>query len=170
MSTPNPGPDQGRPDKSIGELIASLQSDVSTLVTDQIALAKAEMRESAKNAAAAGAFIAVAAFMAVLAFIFLLVTLAYVLVQLGLPVWAGFGIVTLVLLLVVAICALIARSRGQKVKGPERTQRSVAALSELRPTTATAPTTEEGAPERPGGTSTSPTAAPNPGPPADVSA
>jgi uncharacterized membrane protein len=144
MSTPNRSADQDRTDKSLGELIASLQADVSTLVTDQIALAKAELRDSARNAGAAAALIGAAAFLGVLMIIFLFVTLAYVLVQLGLTVWAGFGIVTLLLLVLTMILLLIARSKGNKVKGPERTQRSMTALSELRPGTPadTAPTVD----------------------------
>lgn len=135
MSTPNRSADQGQTDKSLGELIASLHSDVSALVTDQIALAKAEFRDSARDAAAAGALIGAAAFIGVLTIIFLFVTLAYVLVQLGLSVWAGFGIVTLLLLVLTMVFLLIARSRGNKVKAPQRTARSIAALSDLRPGT-----------------------------------
>ena len=52
--------------------------------------------------------------------IFLLVTIAYVLVQLGLPVWAGFGIVTLVLFIVGLILLIVGRGHAKKVKGPER--------------------------------------------------
>jgi hypothetical protein len=63
--------------------------------------------------------------------IFLLVTLAYVLVQLGLPVWAGFGIVTAVLLLVGAILVLVGRNRAKQVQGPER---SIAALEATKST------------------------------------
>ncbi len=134
MSTPNKGANPSRPDKSLGELFAALQTDVKTLVTDQISLAKAELRESARNAGAAAALVGAALFLGVLALIFLFVTLAYVLVQLGLPVWAGFGIVTLLLLLVAAVLGLIARSRGSKVKSPERTARAMSALSTIRPT------------------------------------
>ena len=56
-----------------------------------------------------------------LAVIFLLVTLAYVLVAVGLPVWAGFGIVTLFLILVAAIMGLVGKKRAGKVQAPERT-------------------------------------------------
>ena len=64
--------------------------------------------------------------------IFLLVTLAYVLVQLGLPVWAGFGIVTTGSpLLVGAILVLVGHSRAKHVQGPER---SIAALEATKST------------------------------------
>ena len=51
--------------------------------------------------------------------IFLLITIAYVLVELGLPVWAGFGIVTLVLLLVAAIAGGLAVMRARQIDGPK---------------------------------------------------
>ena len=63
--------------------------------------------------------------------IFLLVTLAYVLVEVGLPVWAGFGIVTLVLILFGLILVLVGRSRAKSVHGPER---SMAALEATKST------------------------------------
>ena len=53
--------------------------------------------------------------------IFLLVTFAYVLVALGLPVWAGFGIVTLVLFIVAAVLGLLGKKESAKIKGPDRT-------------------------------------------------
>ena len=59
--------------------------------------------------------------MAALGGIFLLVTLAYVLVALGLPVWAGFGIVTLVLFIAAAILGLLGKKESAKIKGPDRT-------------------------------------------------
>ena len=62
--------------------------------------------------------IAVGLFILLLGVIFLLVTLAYVLVQLGLQVWAGFGIVTLVLLLVGGIIALVGIRRSKTTTAP----------------------------------------------------
>jgi membrane protein implicated in regulation of membrane protease activity len=69
--------------------------------------------------------------MAALGGIFLLVTLAYVLVALGLPVWAGFGIVTLLLFIVAAILGLLGKKESAKIKGPERT------IAQIEQTTAT---------------------------------
>lgn len=118
-------------DPSIGELVKSAAADVSTLVNDQIELTKTEIRTSAQRAGKAFGLFAGAAFVAVLFIVFLLVTIAYVLVQLGLPTWAGFGIVALVLLIVTIILGLLGRKKAESIKGPE------ASLAQIEATKAT---------------------------------
>lgn len=113
--------DNNTVDPSVYELVGSVSRDISKLLSAHIELAKAELRESATSAAAAGAMFIVAGVFSFLGFVFLLVTLAYVLVQLGLPVWAGFGIVTLLLYIVAVVLALIGRSQAKKIKSPEQT-------------------------------------------------
>lgn len=108
-------------DPTVRELITSAASDVSELLSAQVELAKAEIKESASQAASAFAVLVVAAVVAFLALIFLLVTIAYVLVALGLPVWAGFGIVTLGLIVIAAIAGLVGKKHMAKVQAPERT-------------------------------------------------
>lgn len=108
-------------DPTVRELITSAASDVSTLLSAQVELAKAEIKESASQAVATFALIAAALAIAGIGLIFLLVTLAYVLVAIGLPVWAGFGIVTLLLMIIAAITALVGKKHATKIKGPERT-------------------------------------------------
>ncbi|HEX5996106.1 MAG TPA: phage holin family protein [Jiangellales bacterium] len=119
---------------STGQLIASLRDDVSTLVRDEVELAKAEMRESAARAGAGGALGAAAAYLAMLASIVFVIAAGYGLTALGLhPGWA-FLIVGAVLLLLAALLALIARSRLATVSAPKRTQRAAARLgAALRP-------------------------------------
>ena len=82
---------------SIAQLVTSATADVKTLVNDQIELTKVEIKTSAQTAGKSMGMLAGAAFVGVLCIIFLLVTLAYVLVALGLPVWAGFLIVAVLL-------------------------------------------------------------------------
>ena len=77
--------------------------------------------QSGRAAGKSGIFIVGALSMAAMGGVFLLVTLAYVLVALGLPVWAGFGIVTLVLFLVAAVLGLLGKKASPKTKGPDRT-------------------------------------------------
>jgi Na+-transporting methylmalonyl-CoA/oxaloacetate decarboxylase gamma subunit len=48
-----------------------------------------------------------------------------VLVQLGLPTWAGFGIVTLLLIIVAAILFVVGRKRLETIKPPERSPASI---------------------------------------------
>ena len=134
---------------SIGQLVASVSADVQALVKDQIELTKAELSESASQTGKAVAPIVVGAVLAFLGFIFLLVTLAYVLVALGLPVWAGFGIVTLLLIIVAVVLFLVGRAGMKKITGPER---SIAAIEATKVALA-------GVPETPStGTATSPAA------------
>lgn len=115
---------------SVRELVSTAVDEASTMISAQVELAKAEIRESAQNAARAFGMLAVAGVFAFLGFIFLLVTVAYVLVQLGLPIWAGFGIVTAFLFLVGLLLALVGKSKANKVKGPEHTMEQIEATKQ----------------------------------------
>jgi len=106
-------------DPTVRELITTATSDVSNLLSAQVELAKAEVKQSANKAVEGISMLVVAAVIAFLGVVFLLVTIAYVMVQLGLPIWAAFGIVTLVLFILAAIFAMIGKKRVKKVKGPE---------------------------------------------------
>ena len=112
MTSPHIDPN-GKVDPSGREMVLTVADNASALVSAQVELAKAEIRQSAQQAGAAFGLIAFAIAVIGMGGIFLLVTIAYVLVQLGLPVWAGFGIVTLVLF-------IVGRGHAKKVKGPER--------------------------------------------------
>lgn len=106
-------------DVSIAQLVTSATADVKTLVTDQIELTKVEIQASARTAGKSMGLLAAAAFVGVLFIIFLLVTIAYVL-DVWLPVWAGFGIVAVVLAIVAAILGIMGKKRLETVKGPEQ--------------------------------------------------
>ncbi len=111
--------------QSLGAMVKGVTEDISTLVRGEIELAKTELRDTAKTAANGGGLLAVAGVTAFLGIIFLLLTLAWVLVQLGLPTWAGFGIVTLLLIIVAVILGLLGKKRLDTVTGPERSQASI---------------------------------------------
>lgn len=100
------------------------------MLSAQVELAKAEMRESAQSAARAFGMLVVAGVICFLGLIFLLVTIAYVLVQFGLPIWAGFGIVTAFLFLLGLILALVGKANASKVKGPEHTMGQIEATKQ----------------------------------------
>lgn len=119
--------------EGLGAMVSGVTEDFSLLVKDQIALAKSELRESAKSAASGSAMFVAAGVLAFLAFVFLLVTAAYGLVAAGLPTWAGFGIVALVLVVVAVVLVLVGRSQLHSVRGPERTQQQLAELPTLLP-------------------------------------
>lgn len=107
-------------DQSIAALVTSATADMKTLVTDQIELTKVEIRSSAQTAGKSFGLLGAAAFVAVLFLVFLLIAIAYVLVALGLPEWAGFGIVAVVLGIIAAILGLVGKKRLERVKGPQQ--------------------------------------------------
>jgi Putative Actinobacterial Holin-X, holin superfamily III len=114
----------GPPEETLGALFAAASKDLSALVRDEIALAKAEIRLDVKNGATGGAMFGAAAFLGVLALILLSIAAAYGLVALGLhPGWA-FLIVAGVYLLVAAVLGLVGKRAVSKVGPPERTIRT----------------------------------------------
>ena len=106
---------------SLKALIASAVADLQKLIRAQVQLAKLELQQTGREAAKTSILLVGALTMAATGGLFLLVTIAYVLVALGLPVWAGFGIVTLVLFIVAAVLGLLGKKQADKIKGPERT-------------------------------------------------
>ena len=108
-------------DASLKGLIAAAVADLQRLIRAQVQLAKLELQQTGREAAKTSILLVGALVMGGTGALFLLVTLAYVLVALGLPVWAGFGIVTLVLFIVAAVLGLLGKKESAKIKGPERT-------------------------------------------------
>jgi uncharacterized membrane protein YqjE len=106
--------DQAAP--SIRQLVSDVAKDAKHLLQTQSELAKVERKQTQQQAATTGGLFAVAAVTGGLGGLFLLVTIAYILVALGLPTWAGFGIVTLTLLLIAAIAGLVGKSKAGEIK------------------------------------------------------
>ena len=107
-------------DPSMPELMRSASTVVTALISDQIELTKAELQVSAKTAGRAFGLLAAAAFVAIFLFLFVLLTLAFVLNAVGLPMWAAFGIVTLILLIVTAVLGLVGKKRADSITPPQR--------------------------------------------------
>jgi uncharacterized membrane protein YqjE len=96
---------------SIGSLIRGILNDIRTLIREEIALARVELREQASRAKAAAFSFGVAAAALVFGGIFLLVAIALGIAYLiGWPAWAGFLVVA------VLLCAggLFSLSSGRK--------------------------------------------------------
>lgn len=106
MSTPAGGPGEER---TLGQLVASASEDLSTILRTEIALAKAEVTTGAKVMGKGVGLLGAAGFLALLALILLLQSAAFGLVAAGLPVWAGYLIVAVVLLILTAILALVGK-------------------------------------------------------------
>jgi hypothetical protein len=108
------------PERSIGELVASASRDMSTLVRNEIALAKGEIKVSVRAGGLSIALFAAAGFVAVLAIIMLSVAIAYFIHMTGLDLAWCFSIVFLFYLLVAALLGFIGYRKLRGVKAPER--------------------------------------------------
>ncbi|KRE42469.1 phage holin family protein [Knoellia sp. Soil729] len=119
------------PERTIGQLVADATHDVQGIVRSEIALAKAEVSSGAKVMGKGAGLLGGAAFMGLLGVVFLFHTIARVIGE-WLPVWAGYGIVTLVLFIVAAVLGLLGKKALAKAKpAPKR------AIAEAQQTIAT---------------------------------
>jgi protein-S-isoprenylcysteine O-methyltransferase Ste14 len=124
-------------ERSLGQLFASATAELSALVHDEIALAKAEIREDAKRAAVGSG-----AFVVALALLFFAVPMlsfacAYGIHALGITLGWSFLIVFGGYVLLAGVLALLARGRFRKVKKPERSiasaKETAAVLQKAKP-------------------------------------
>jgi cobalamin biosynthesis protein CobD/CbiB len=96
-------------DKTLGEIVSEVSEKASLLVREEIELAKAEVLAKAKKMGrGAGIGVAAGVFL-IFALVMFLHTLAWLLVELfDFQIWVGFGIVTLLLVVLAAIAGLLA--------------------------------------------------------------
>ncbi len=127
MTTVDPGQrPQTSPDRdaSLGELVSQATKDLSSLVRQEINLAKVELKKEAVHAGMGAGMFGGAGFLALLAVIFLSIALAYALgrlVNLG----TGFLLVGVLYLLVAGVLALLGKRSISKVGPPEKTLETV---------------------------------------------
>jgi hypothetical protein len=76
------------PDRSLGDLIGDLTSEISELVTSHVALAKAEIRQDARDAGRAGGMFGAAGVSALVALLMLSSAAAWGLAEVVEPGWA----------------------------------------------------------------------------------
>jgi hypothetical protein len=103
---------------SIGHLVSKTVADAQRLARAQVALLQAEMAQTGGKIGLGSVFGLVTAAVATFAVLFLMLTLAFVLVALGLPIWAGMLIVAVLLIVIAAITGLLARKNFSEIKGP----------------------------------------------------
>ncbi len=80
---------QRNEEPSLGELFASLARDTSTLVRQEVELARTEMTHKATVIGKEAGYVAAGGFVAYLGAIVLAFALVYLLAELGLPLWAS---------------------------------------------------------------------------------
>lgn len=113
-------PVEGRSLSSVGDLLSNISRDFSTLVQQEVALAKAEVRESAKDAGKGAGMLGGAGVAGHFALLFLSVALWW---ALGDAVGLGWSAVIVAVLwaVIAAILASIGRREMKKVSGVPRT-------------------------------------------------
>jgi hypothetical protein len=124
-------------DRSLGQLVALATAELHALVHDEIALAKAELREDVKRAGIGGGAITVAGSLALFALPVLSFAAAYGIHNLGLGLAWAFLIVGCAYLAIAGLLGAFAFAKFRKVKKPERTiasaKESAAVLQSVKP-------------------------------------
>lgn len=141
---------------SIKDLVTKTVADAQRLAKAQAALFQSEIAATGgKVGKGAGLGIATAG-IAIFAILFLLLTLAFALVALGLPIWAGMLIVGVLLIIAGTITGLLAKKSLEEAKPPNLAiaefEKTKAALSGTPADTVRAPITAvtDALPETPG--------------------
>jgi uncharacterized membrane protein YqjE len=115
-------------EQPLGELVKELASQTSTLVRQELDLAKAEMTQKGKEAGAAGAIFGAAGVVALLGLIALTLMFIAALAT-GMHVWLAALIVTVAYLLVAGGLAVTGRSRLRRA-GPPVPQETIETVKE----------------------------------------
>lgn len=131
-SSPSRGPGYVRPvipltaevdvdrTESLGMLVKTAATNMSTLVRAEIELAKVETMKSVKQGAIGGVFFIVAGVIGLFSLFFFWLMVGEIL-SIWLPRWAAFTIVFVVMLLMAGLLAFLGIARVKKVKKPEQT-------------------------------------------------
>ncbi|MEU3464946.1 phage holin family protein [Streptomyces sp. NPDC006733] len=123
--------------RSLGQLFASATAEMSALVHDEIALAKAELREDVKKVGLGSGAIAGAAALAFFALPMFSMAAAYGIHALGLGLAWSFLIVGGAYVLIAVVLGVFARAKFKKVKKPERSiasaKQTAAVLQSVKP-------------------------------------
>ncbi|PJE96402.1 transporter [Streptomyces carminius] len=126
--------DDGR---SIGQLVAAATTELSALVHEEIALAKAELRQDVKRGAIGSGAAVAAGVLLLFSLPVFSFAAAYGIHNLGLGLAWSFTIVGGVYVLLAAVLLLLAKSKLSKVKPPQRSissaKESAAVLSNVKP-------------------------------------
>lgn len=107
-------------DKTLGELVQTATKDLSLLVSQEISLAKAEIKRDVSAAGKGAGLFGGAGFTGLLALLFLSIALAF---AIGRPTTLGVGflVVGLLYLLLAGVLALTGKKQLSQVGPPEKT-------------------------------------------------
>ncbi|MFI9360398.1 phage holin family protein [Kitasatospora sp. NPDC053057] len=128
-------------ERSVGQLFAAATADLSALVHDEIALAKAEIKSDVKRGAAGSIFFVVAGVIGLAGIPMASIAIAFFFHWLGAPLGWSFAISFLLHVLVALLVAFVAVRIFKKMSKPERTiegvQKTAEVLKNARPRPAT---------------------------------
>ena len=129
----------GSADKGLGEIVTEVTSKAQLLVREEIELAKAEVTAKVSKLAKGAGFFAGAAVLGLFGLIWFFHFLAIGLADwLGLKVWVGYAMVTVVLFVIVGLLAFLGLRSVKKGSPPmpelaiEEAKKTRAALEEAR--------------------------------------
>ncbi|GAA1251958.1 phage holin family protein [Kitasatospora nipponensis] len=129
-------------ERSVGQLFAAATADLSALVHDEIALAKAEIRQDVKRGVAGSVSGIVAGVVLLASVPMFSFALAYLVHYFGLPLGGSFAVVGGAYVLVAVVLGLLAWRSFKKIEPPRRTiegaQATADVLKNARPRPATA--------------------------------
>ncbi|HEU5354200.1 MAG TPA: phage holin family protein [Actinocrinis sp.] len=111
-------------DHKLSALVTSATKDLSSLVRDEVALAKAELRRDAKQAAMGGALFAVAGLLSLFALIMFSFAIAYGINAAGIGLAWAWLIVGGGYILLAGLLGGIGMLRLKKIRGVDATKRS----------------------------------------------
>lgn len=138
-----PDIDRGHPDgtdglhaaagQSVGDLMRQISTDLSTLLRQEVALAKAELRTEGNKAGKAAGFFGGAGLAGYLVLLFLSLALWAGLSNVMDPGWAGL-VVAVIWAAITAVLYALGRSHARQVSGLRRTSETVRQVPEaLKP-------------------------------------
>lgn len=110
-----------QPDTSLAELMGRLGDDVSSLVTTQLEIAKAELKQEATQGAKSAGLLGGGAVAGYLAVLLLSFALAWGINDAVENPWAGFLVVGVLWGIVAAILAATGKKKMDEVRGPQAT-------------------------------------------------
>ncbi|WP_406382367.1 phage holin family protein [Streptomyces sp. NBC_01618] len=133
----DPGSNAGSTDRSLGQLVAAATAEMSALVHDEIALAKAEVRQDVKRGVIGSTAFVIAGVLLLFAIPVLSFAAAYGIHNLGLGLAWSFLIVGAAFIVLGVLLALFAIAKFKKVKPPEKSiasaKQTAAVLQGVKP-------------------------------------
>ena len=110
---------------SVIQLVRDALAEISSIAHNTIELAKSEMSGTGKRLAIGIALFISAGFLSLLVLLLLVITIAQVLIAVGLPAWAGYLIDAGIFAAIVVVLTLLGKKQFTKIHGPKQTVASI---------------------------------------------